>query len=364
MKNFLLVLVAFFTLSLNPVLSQSDNEITDSTVVVTMNDGVVRIGVVISDDGREVLFMDTKIGKIYLSKEKIKSMVPFSQSAESLKPQSNEFTGPEGPFTTRYYFTTNALPIKKGENYAMIHLYGPEVHFAVSDRLSIGVMTTWIASPFVVVGKYSIPTKNEKINLGIGTMLGSSGYLNTFKGWGGMHWGMATFGDRLKNITISAGYSYAKTGAMRGNSYETPGTYPYITDQWGNTYQDYNIPRTDRGNNLDGAAVIGIAGIARVGKKASFIFDSMFFIPTGEKKGSTTKNNVSLTNPNTGLTTLNTVVTETSTARNPIGFLMPGMRFQNNPSRAFQVALAGVIAKDGDELIAFPIPMVSWFFKF
>lgn len=346
-------------------MAQTDNSVTDSTVVITMNDGVVRIGVVINDDGREILFMDNKIGKIFLTKEKIQSMVPYSQSDESLGQGSDEFTGPEGPFTTRYYFTTNALPIKKGENYAMIHLYGPEVHFAVSERLSIGVMTTWIASPFVVVGKYSIPTKNEKINLGIGTMMGSSGYLNTFKGWGGMHWGMLTIGDRLKNFTISAGYSYAKTGPMPSNSYVTPGTYPAKITSSGEAYYDWNIPRTERANVLIGAAVIGIAGIVRVGKKASFIFDSMFFIPTGEKKGSTSVNNSSPYNPITNTSApMNTVVTETNSIRNPLGFLMPGMRFQKKPSRAFQVALAGVLASDKNELIAFPIPMVSWFFKF
>ena len=370
MKNFLLILVALFTLSLNPVLSQTDNSVTDSTIVITMNDGVVRIGTVISDDGREVHFMDNKIGEIYISKEEIKSMVPFSQSAESLEQKSDEFTGPEGPFTTRYYFTTNALPIKKSENYAMVHLYGPELHFAVSDRLSIGVMTTWIASPFVVVGKYTIPTKKEKVNLGIGTMMGSSGYLNTFRGWGGMHWGMITIGDRLKNITISAGYSYANPGnkyPQTETTYDKPGSYPAITDNFGNTNFDNNIPTiTDPVKSMSSAPVIGIAGIARIGKKASFIFDSMIFLTT-LKKGSATRRVYGHTSPNDPLVS---EVTAIGGGRGAFGFLMPGMRFQSKPSRAFQFSLAGTMwlernkTSNSLDLKGFPMPMVSWFFKF
>jgi hypothetical protein len=42
-------------------------------------------------------------------------------------------------------------------------------------------------------------------------------------------------------------------------------------------------------------------------------------------------------------------------------FLMPGMRFQKNDSRAFQISLAGVIVPNE---ISFPLPMASWFFRF
>ena len=47
-----------------------------------------------------------------------------------------------------------------------------------SDQLNIGVMTTWIGSPLVAVGKYTIPTANEKLNFSIASMIGTSGYLN------------------------------------------------------------------------------------------------------------------------------------------------------------------------------------------
>ena len=55
-----------------------------------------------------------------------------------------------GPFTTRYYFTNNALPIKKNENYALVHIYGPEVPFSVGNKTSLGLMASWIARALLV----------------------------------------------------------------------------------------------------------------------------------------------------------------------------------------------------------------------
>ena len=45
-------------------------------------------------------------------------------------------------------------------------------------------------------------------------------------------------------------------------------------------------------------------------------------------------------------------------------YLMPGIRFHENENRAFQISVAGVsVWQDGD-FIAFPLPLISWFFKF
>ncbi len=45
-------------------------------------------------------------------------------------------------------------------------------------------------------------------------------------------------------------------------------------------------------------------------------------------------------------------------------YFMPGMRFQKDEKRAFQIALAGVTAWQDGENNTFPFPLLSWFFKF
>jgi hypothetical protein len=331
-----------FTASIVFIFSSSAfsqvEEITDSTKIITLNNGDTRVGEIISDDGREILFLTKDIGKVFIRKQDIKSIRPYVPEAGEIV--DGNFLA-NSPFTTRYYFTTNARPLKKGEDYVMIHLYGPEVHFSVNDRLSVGVMTTWIASPFVLAAKYSIPTKNPNVNFGIGTLLGTSGYLNTFRGFGGLHWGMATFGDERQNVTVSLGYSYMNPGSIV-----------------------YNSTGVNSLTKLSKAPVLSFAGIKKIGKRASFFFDSMIFFGKSTK----TSSNGYVYNPITG--SYDYVGTSATVYRNTIAFFMPGMRFQSGPKSAFQFALAGVIYSEKNtktnynNILSFPVPQCSWFIKF
>lgn len=359
-------LIFILFLFFSPILiAQNETQKEDSMVVVTLTNGETRIGTILSDDGREILLLTKDIGKIFIRKENIKSIVPYDP--KNFKIVDGEFRD-VGPFTTRYHFTTNSLPIKKGENYAMINLYGPEVHFALSDRFSLGVMSTWTASPFVLAAKFTIPTQNPKLNFGLGTLAGTSGYLNTFRGFGGLHWGMVTYGDRMNNITLSVGFSYIKTGIKREYSEYQTGIYPAIPDGFGGYYFDsplYLGFKTVE-NPMATAPIIGLGGIAKVGKKASFIWDAMVMFGSQKKAGSPQEINY-VYDPVTGqpsYTEVKDETSESSTEKTTIAFFMPGMRFQTKDTRAFQVALAGALVKTETRTFAFPAPMVSWFFKF
>ena len=306
-------------------------EPTDSSVVkiekyiVKKHDGTTYVGELLSDDGREVLINTKELGKIYIPKSDIASMKLFKEEESIAQRNYRE----AGPFITRYYFTNNALPIKKGDDYAMVHLYGPEVHFAVTEKFTVGVMATWIASPFGLAMKYTIPTKNEKLNFSIGTIMLSSGYLFQARGWGGLHWGSMTYGIPGKNITFSSGFGYVDLIENNRSRFES------------------GLEKLNRGS------VSSIAGIAPVGEKASFIFDSMIAI-------SETRN---YSNYYTGPSTY-------ESGTQVAAFLMPGMRFQKTDKSAFQFALAGVIQYKSigfgasQNLRSFPVPMCSWFFKF
>jgi hypothetical protein len=321
--------------------------------IIIKNDGNEYVGLILSDDGREVLIETKSLGKIYIPKSDIKSMRPIDYTEDVAKGEFNS----AGVFTTRYQFTTNCFPIKKGENYAMLNLYGPEVHFAVHKDFSVGIMSTWIGSPLALALKYTRGTSNPKINYGVGTLFGTSGYLNQGKGLGGLHWGMITYGDRRNNATLSLGYGYFNN--------QTPGRPIYVSGTYPGDVAKYNLPLQENSVNKFKAMapIIGLAGQAKVGKKASFIYDCMFII--GETSWSYTDQSVDRQYDYLTWTYTQTVVSpaikKTKITNQNLLIVMPGMRFQKNENRAFQVSLAGVIVP-GE--ISFPLPMASWFFRF
>ena len=332
-----ITLILFFFLLCKVVNAQEIPKDT-TTYLVTTTNGVQYIGTIISDDGREVLIETKTVGKLYIAKATIKSISKIKES--SLKKIEENYAEEEvsldNPFSTRYYFTTNCFPVKKRENYAMVHLYGPEVHFSVSNRFSVGIMTTWIASPIALALKYTFPTKNAKLNFGLGTILGNTGYINQGRGFGGLHWGMVTLGDRDNNLTVSAGIAYINAGS---NIY-TPGTYLSLA-QIPSTYSKFLT-----------MSVLGIAGTKRIGEKASLFFDSMIFLDNRQKVTENYDSNWQLIN-----TTVSDHIAVTA-------FLMPGIRIQRTENKSFQVALAGVIGQANGESFSFPIPMCAWLYKF
>jgi hypothetical protein len=359
---FSILLVTIFLQKFQAQVNASDT----TTYVVTKTNNVEYIGKILSDDGREVLMETKELGKIYIPKSDIKSIKPLDYSKITKLGDYREL----GPFTTRYQFTTNSFPIVKGENYTTINLYGPEVHFAVSNRFSVGVIASWIASPMILALKYTIPTQNEKLNFGFGTLFGTSGYLNQGRGFGGLHWGMVTYGDRLNNITFSAGFSYIKLGMDNFYGLYKPGIYPAIQDNWNpnNYYFDYNLPYDRKSADPRVVApILGLAGIVSVGKRASFILDAMLLF--GQSKRPIYTQEVNYVYNSTTSQPLHTdvkpaVLEGYNTNKSTNLVLMPGMRFQKSEKEAFQVSLAGIIGKSDGNSYSFPIPMLTWFFKF
>lgn len=79
----------------------------------------------------------------------------------------------------------------------MLAWYGGEAHFAVSDNLSVGIMTTWAAIPVIGSVKYSINI-GENLNLGLGTLLGSGSWAQP-SAFGFLGYGSLTVGNRVSS---------------------------------------------------------------------------------------------------------------------------------------------------------------------
>lgn len=290
----------------------------------------------------------------------------FAQEPQQIAIDSN--FDASGVFTTRYQFSTNCFPIRKGEHYAMLNLYGPEVHFAVHKDFSIGLMTTWIASPAALALKYTRGTPNPKINYGVGALVGSFGLVNAFKGYGGLYWGMLTLGDRRTNITFSAGF-----GHFNDQNYTTipvaiyqPGFYPAINGQ----YPELPLQEVIQtgGNSAFQAPILGIAAQAKISGRSSIFLDCMLFLSKDYS------NYVDVYQPIERIDSyINGIYVCTGVEVSPYSYtfngpgpdedifvLMPGYRFERNAKSAFQGSAVIAFSKE----FVLPLPMFTYFYQF
>ena len=272
----------------------------------------------------------------------------------------------------------------------MLHLYGPEVHFSLSDNFSLGVMTLWGGSPLVLAGKYSFDSKSD-VHFALGSMIGNSGYIANGKYTGGLHWATVTKGDRLSNISFSLGFAHINNHGTKsiGNKY----SYQNQNGLDNLNYNEYSAARealaadfSNRGmnlyealrvNNTKKAGVLGVAGIHPVGNKASIIFDAMFFlhktyevVHDRDISSTITYRYYDYATRTENTQTRNVMVSsgEAMAKQNVTFLIMPGMRFNRKYGSAFQVEL-GMLSTPrsgtdyyGDPLnrLVIPLPMVSW----
>ena len=207
-------------------------------------DGGEIFGKILSQDAREILVLTKDNRKIYIPQHTIKEIVLISSSNFN---QKGDFVG-EDKFSTRYFITTNGLPIKKGENYVQWNLFGPDFQFGIGKNLGVGLMTSWFGIPIIGTIKKSWEL-GDKTQVAIGGLFGSGSWASPDFG-GMLPFGTISFGDRTKNIAISAGY-----GAI---------------------WQD---------GGTTGRALTSIAGMIKVSQKVSLVFDSFIFLPGKTESG-------------------------------------------------------------------------------
>lgn len=178
--------------------STKTNTTSEKMFVVKKNDGVEYIGKILKNDEREVLIETSELGKLYIPKHQIEKIIEISPD----KIKNGVYTGNE-TYSTRYFLTTNGLPIEKGENYVMISLYGPEVQVALDKNLSVGGMTTWVGVPIVGSIKKSFKL-DDNVHMAVGVLAGSGSWALP-SGLGILGYTSITFGNRKANLTLSAG---------------------------------------------------------------------------------------------------------------------------------------------------------------
>lgn len=214
--------------------AQVDTTQTAPTYLIVTQDGGEFVGTLLSDDSREVVIETKDLGRVTIPKYQIKEMRVLE--AEHISTAGRYIR--EHIFATRYFLTTNGLPVKKNESYVQWSLYGPSFQVALRPNMSIGLITSWVGMPIIGTFKYSTQLATQT-SLGFGTLLGTGS-------WASPEFGLAvpfaalTWGDRRTNVNLSLGY-----GSL-----------------WAN-------------GNADGTVLLSLASMVKLERNMSFVFDSI-----------------------------------------------------------------------------------------
>ena len=288
--TFILVLVATMAVAQNDTITKNDS----TTYRIMKTDGNEIIAKVISQDRREVLVMTSDGREMYIPQHVIKKMTPIKEEDYT---STGVYVG-EDKFATRYFLTTNGLSIKKGEHYIQWNLFGPDFQFGVGKNFGIGVMTSWMGSPIILNAKKSFQL-SENTQFAVGTLVGTGSWAGPSFG-GALPFATLSFGNRRANIAFSGGY--------------------------GSIWVD---------GDAGGRALGSVAGMIKMDKRLSFVFDSFILFPKTEENGF---------------------------SRSMVALIIPGIRWHKEEGKAFQFGFTG-IAVDG-EIMPVPVPTVQWFRSF
>ncbi len=243
MKHILLAVATFllmFTGLKAGAQARIDSSSLGKTFEVILKDNSTYTGKMIRLAGGDIIIHTKALGDITIPKLQIQTINEVPSNQEEIDSAHLE----DNAFATRYFMSTNGLPAEAGQTYIRWNWFGPDVQYAVSDQLTIGLMATWIGAPLLGDIKVSIPLAKD-LNLGVGVVAGTGLWVfPEFKL--ALPFGALTYGDRRNNITFSGGYGYVNTGTNSG-----------------------------------GRMIYSAAGMLHLSKKVSIVFDS--FILPGNK---------------------------------------------------------------------------------
>ena len=211
MKNrfpFFLGILFFFAFYTNPLLAQT----ADSTTIwqITMMDDNEFIGHILEETETIIEFKTATIGIITLRKDQIKRREKLRSDGST-----NGLLWAENRMAYRYFIRNSGYNLKKGEAvYQNAWILVNNLDVGLTDNFSIGLGTVPIflfgggTSPIWLTPRLSIPVEADKVNLGVGALVGTTvgnDFDNSSFGFG---FGNVTLGDRNQNITLGVGYGF------------------------------------------------------------------------------------------------------------------------------------------------------------
>jgi hypothetical protein len=202
---FILAVVAFVT---DKCVAQTQRDTTKLYRIET-KDGNEYVGKIVSEDSQSVRFKTENLGELTIRFDVITKITEVNPS--QLKQGELWLDNPQA---TRYFWSPNGYGLKAGEAYYQnVWVLFNQVSVGISDNISIGAglvplfLFAGAPTPVWITPKFSIPVVKDKFNIGAGGLLATViGEEDTSFG---ILYGITTFGNRDRNLSIGLGYGYA-----------------------------------------------------------------------------------------------------------------------------------------------------------
>lgn len=205
------------------------------------------VGELISENDESITLQTESLSRLTIDRVNIKSIEKISP--DRIKNGVYWF---ENPQSTRYFFSPNAIGLGKGRGYYQnTWVLFNNVNYGVSNNFSIGggliplFLFGTAETPVWLLPKVSVPVVAEKFYVGGGAMIG--GIVGADTEALGILYGVGTFGNRDKNLSISLGYGYA-------------------------------------GSDISNTPVVNISGMIRTGRKF-YLLSENYFVPGVDESG-------------------------------------------------------------------------------
>jgi hypothetical protein len=242
---FVLLAVLFVTGLHSKAIAQENQEKT--TWRVETKDGNVYFGTIESQNQEELRLNTQNLGIITIRVSELQSIEETEGEAAGERAWKNDHQN------THYFFLGNGYGLKQGEGYYQNTLiFFNQASYGFTDNFSLGVGTIPLflfagaPTPAWITPKFSIPIKEDMINLSVGGLIGT--VLGIEAGTLGVAVGSLTVGSRSRNLTFGIGYGFVEEEIS-----ETP--------------------------------IFNVAGLYRVGKRFHLMGETIFFNADGELSG-------------------------------------------------------------------------------
>jgi len=179
---------------------------------MTMKDGNEFVGHILSETQRTIEFKTAAVGIVTLQKGQIKRREKILSDKST-----NGLLWTENRMAYRYFIRNSGYNLKQGEViYQNAWLLVNNFDIGITDNFSLGLGAVPLflfrgitTTPIWLTPRFTIPVEADKVNLGVGALVGTT-FGNDFDNISfGFGFGNVTLGDRNKNITMGIGYGFA-----------------------------------------------------------------------------------------------------------------------------------------------------------